>query len=206
MPRGAVVVVERPGFIRGLARALRSGGGKLWRRLRYWIERRLHPMRRRRAHQRLAALGRPRRILVVCLGNICRSPYLEAVLRRDLPDVHVESGGFVGPGRAVPAYSSVTAGKRGLDLSAHRSRQLNAQLVANIDLLVVMDAKQERRLRRELGVAARRIVVAGDLDPGAIRMRTIRDPFRQPIDVFESCFNRLDLVGRELVAEIKRTV
>jgi protein-tyrosine phosphatase len=197
-PRDAIVILTRPSLLKSLYHGLRSRAGRTWRALRHTVERLLHPMRRSRARSRLSEAPRPRRILVICLGNICRSPYLEAILRKQLPDIAVESGGFLGPGRQVPNFSSIVSTRRGYDLSAHRSRVLTPQITGTADLLVVMDSRQARRLRRELHVPAARILVAGDIDPWAIETRTIKDPFRQPIDAFESCFDRLDRIGRAI--------
>ena len=105
-------------------------------------------------------MNRPRRVLVVCYGNICRSPYLEAVLKRAMPDVRVESAGLVGPGRPVPPFALTVSAQRGLDLSTFRSRPLVPAIARDADLIVVMDAHQARYVERYFGVPRRRIVVA----------------------------------------------
>jgi protein-tyrosine phosphatase len=204
-PRDAVVILTKPSLLKLLSQGLRSRAGRMWRTLRHTIERLLHPVRRSRARRRLSQAPRPHRILVICLGNICRSPYLEASLRKQLPDIAVESGGFLGPGRQVPNFSSIVSTRRGYDLSAHRSRVLTTEITENADLLVVMDARQARRLRHELRVPAERILIAGDIDPWAIETRTIKDPFRQPIDAFETCFDRLDRIGRAIADALNHT-
>src|SRR6267378_1462521 len=81
------------------------------------------------ARERLSRIDRPRSLLVVCHGNVCRSPYLEAVLQRAMPDVRVESAGFVGPGRPVPPFALAAAAERGLNLSTFRSRPLVSAVV-----------------------------------------------------------------------------
>jgi len=145
-------------------------------------------------------MKRPRRVLVVCYGNICRSPYLEAVLKRAMPDVRVESAGFVGPGRVVPPFALTVSAQRGLDLSRFRSRQLVPAIVRDADIIVVMDAYQARYLERYFGVPRKRIVVAGDLDPLPSATRAIVDPWEQPMDVFVSSFNRLDRCAAALAS------
>ena len=145
-------------------------------------------------------MDRPRSLLVVCYGNICRSPYLEAVLQRALPDVRVQSAGFFGPGRPVPPFALELGAKRGLDLSTFRSRPLLPTVVRGADLIVVMDAYQARHLERYFGVPRKRIVVAGDLDPMPASTRAITDPWEQPKEVFVSSFNRLDRCAATLVS------
>ncbi|HEX9608300.1 MAG TPA: hypothetical protein VF962_13820 [Gemmatimonadaceae bacterium] len=145
-------------------------------------------------------MNRPRSLLVVCYGNICRSPYLEAVLKRAMPDVRVESAGFVGPGRPVPPFALAVSAQRGLNLSSFRSRPLVPAVVRDADLIVVMDGNQARYVERYFGVPRKRIIVAGDLDPIPSASRAILDPWEQPMDVFVSSFNRLDRCAAMLVS------
>jgi protein-tyrosine phosphatase len=140
-----------------------------------------------------------RTILVVCHGNICRSPYMEAVLQRALPGVSVTSAGIVGPNRPVPDHSLALAGQRGLDLSGFRSRPVSRMNARELDLVIVMDPAQARYMTRVLGVSPRRIVVAGDLDPRSASTRAIRDPWRQSRDVFKAAFDRLDRSAATIV-------
>lgn len=141
----------------------------------------------------------PSSILVVCLGNICRSPYMEAVLARALPDVRVASGGFIRPGRSAPDEAIKVAGARGYDLSGRRSRLVSHGMVREAELIVVMETAQERRLALEFQADPSRVVVAGDLDPLPFGTRKVRDPWQQPISAFESCFDRLDRCASTLV-------
>ena len=169
-----------------------SGLKRLYLTAKNLPDRLLHRRRLISARRAILELGQVRSILVVCYGNVCRSPYLEAVLRRDLPNVAVSSAGFVGPGRPVPAHSLAIAGARGIDLSEFRSRPIARAAVASMDLVVVMDAKQAREVERGFRVWPNRIVVAGDLDPHPSSTRAIRDPWGESIETFTSSFDRLD--------------
>src|SRR5205823_8868742 len=122
-------------------------------------DRMLHRRRREEARRRVLQLGRVQNILVVCYGNVCRSPYLEAVLRRALPTLNVISAGFVGPGRPVPENSLILAGQRGLNLAEFRSRAISRVNPACYDLVVVMDASQARYLTETFRVWPARIIV-----------------------------------------------
>jgi len=84
------------------------------------------------------------------------------------------------------------ASRRGLDLSAHRSRLLTRAMVNGADLVLVMDARQADQLVRAFGCASERIVIAGDIDPVSGAGRAIRDPWRRSLAVFESSYARLD--------------
>lgn len=163
-------------------------------------------LRRRRhslALRRLSAGPRPRRILVVCYGNVCRSPYLQALLQRELPDVRVTSAGFIGKGRPVPLFSLALGAQRGLDLSRFRSQSITKEKAKSADLIIVMDARQARHIAKGFGAGPERIIVAGDLDP-VVADRTVRDPWNDSMEVFEASFNRLDRCAATLLAALPR--
>jgi protein-tyrosine phosphatase len=168
-------------------------------------ERALHGRRHLAATQRLWNAQRPRRILVVCHGNICRSPYLQAVLQRSLPDVTVTSAGFVGSDRPVPQMSVALSAQRGLDLSRYRSRPITQSKVRDADLVIVMDSEQAMRVARMFRVKRERIVIAGDLEPTFETSRAIRDPWNESIEVFTSSFDRLDRCAASLVKILRHT-
>jgi len=159
----------------------------------------LHRRRHLSASRRLSDAQRPRRILVVCYGNICRSPYLQAVLQRSLPDVTVTSAGFVGSDRPVPQFSVALSAERGLDLSRYRSRPITQTQVSDADLVIVMDSGQATQIARMFRVNRERIVIAGDLEPKFETSRAIRDPWNESIEVFRSSFDRLDRCAASLV-------
>ena len=168
-------------------------------------DRLLHSRRYRDVCRRLSRLGKPRQILVVCYGNVCRSPYLQAVLQRALPGTVVTSAGFLGSDRPVPEASVMISARRGFDLSHYRSRPLTPTTVSAADLIVVMDANQAREIAVRFRVNSARIIIAGDLDPNFERTRGIRDPWNQPSAVFEAAFDRLDRCAVALVDAIQRT-
>ena len=168
-------------------------------------DRLLHRHRHRAIQRRLSSTRCPRKMLVVCHGNVCRSPYLQAVLQRALPDVAVDSAGFMGSDRPVPPVSVALCAQRGLDLSGYRSRPLTHASVASADLVIVMDSGQGRQIERLFPHNRAPVVVAGDLDPRFEACRAIPDPWSLSSDVFESSFNRLDRCAATLVTILKRS-
>lgn len=92
-------------------------------------------------------------ILVVCVGNICRSPMAEGLLRRALNPfgcrVEVMSAGLsamVGEPADTLARSLMDQG--GIDISAHRARQLNGAMLRSADLVLVMEHTHKVELAR----------------------------------------------------------
>jgi protein-tyrosine phosphatase len=84
----------------------------------------------------------PRRLLVVCLGNICRSPIGGAVLaRRGGTSVEVRTAGLRNKWTGHPAHPMMTAAAavRGYDLTAHRGRQVDRDLIGWADTVLAMD-------------------------------------------------------------------
>ncbi len=193
-------VAKRVNDVSGRPVAARSALKRLYAATYGLLDRVLYPRRHRAVLRRLSNVQRPRRILVVCHGNLCRSPYLQAVLKRSLPEVVVTSAGFVGSGRAVPQISVALSAQRGLDLSRYRSQPITQSKVSEADLVIVMDAEQARQVARMFLVKRERIVIAGDLEPMFEKSRAIRDPWNQSAEAFKSTFDRLDSCGAMLVS------
>ncbi len=81
-------------------------------------------------------------ILVVCTGNLARSPMGEALLRDHLArravDARLQSAGTMAWTRAATDEAIAVMRERGLDLTAHRSQPLTTPLVADADLVLAM--------------------------------------------------------------------
>ena len=91
------------------------------------------------------------RLLFVCLGNICRSPAAEGVLRSLAPEMHIDSAGtgdwHVGDPPFGPMQDAARA--RGFDLSDLRARQFTAADFDRFDLIVAMDAANLRAIEAQ---------------------------------------------------------
>jgi protein-tyrosine phosphatase len=96
---------------------------------------------------------RARRVLVLCAGNICRSPAAEAVLRQLAPvhprvAVEVRSRGVHdwNVGRGAHRAMARIAAERGYDLSRHTAAQVSADDLTWADDVLVMDDENRRQL------------------------------------------------------------
>ena len=123
------------------------------------------------------------RILFVCTGNTCRSPFAEAVARHE-GHVDVESAGLNAyAGDQPPEDAIVIARELGYDLSAHRARPLTEGLLARSNVVVGMTAAHVAAV----GGAAR-LLGEADLDDPIGRGR---DAYRQVYAQIESDVRRL---------------
>jgi len=176
--------------------SLRAVLASCYRWGRFLPERLAHSSRRDRAITALCMAPAPRRVLYICLGNVCRSPYAEVASRRDASDWGTNpptwhSAGFIGPDRPAPPFALDVATARGAPLDTHRSQVASQPLVDESDLIVVMEAYQASELALRFG-RRRNVVVLGDFDPMPISTRTIRDPWNRERDDFERSYERID--------------
>lgn len=168
------------------------------------VDRLLHPIRRRSAVRRLTRAGTPSSLLILCHGNICRSPYAARRLRQDWsaaagPAPSIDSAGFVLPGRESPAIARRVALEHGIDLDGHLSQVVDAALVERADAVLVMTETQRRRLRDEApGSRSVPVLLLGDFDDGQPDRRMIVDPYGQSERVFDAVFERIDRCCRGL--------
>jgi len=121
-----------------------------------------------------------RSILVVCLGNRCRSPMAAVLLQRALPECHVISAGLAPPlDVAADPRAVKLLWQEGLDLRPHRSRAIDHALVSQADLVLVMEADQRLALE-DMHACARgktfRLCEAIDVD--------VPDPFGGSLGMF----------------------
>ena len=156
-----------------------------------------HRRRRQRAEEALASHRQPGSLLFVCTGNVCRSPYAERAFLRVLepPGVagmSVGSAGFLKAGRPSPQAAVRIAAERGIALVEHRSRELDEELVERSEIVIVMDAGHQRRLRRFVRNRETSIVLLGDLDPELPSRLGILDPWGRDDDVYRKVFARID--------------
>jgi low molecular weight protein-tyrosine phosphatase len=169
-------------------------------------DRMLHQMRRYAAQ---AVISRPHRlspVLVVCHGNICRSPFAAAIMGRwlEAAGIAVQSAGFVGPGRRSPPEAILAANRRGVNLSAHRSSTLTLPMVRTAGLVVTMDALQAREIRRRFAKPASQLIVLSDFDPVEAVPRAIHDPFGQPAETYDRVFARIERCSAALTERLAR--
>jgi len=134
---------------------------------------------------------RPRRVLLVCVGNVCRSPTAEVLLRRRCSGqgMVVESAGLGAlVGNPIDPLAEAVLADHGLSAATHVARQLTAGMVEAADLVLVMEASQRNAIAALSAPAAERTFLLGKWH-GEV---DIPDPYRQRLAVFRDVYWMID--------------
>ncbi len=147
------------------------------------------------------------RILMVCLGNICRSPLAEGILRSKLGSEHIlvdsaGTGGYHVGGRP-DSRSIETALKYGIDISGQRCRKFSIHDFSNFDLIYAMDRQNYMDIislaRSEEEAGKVKLLMEG-VQEGILE---IPDPYYGGEDGFEKVYQLIDLACNHITGIIK---
>lgn len=129
-------------------------------------------------------------ILVVCIGNICRSPLGERALAARLPDVTVSSAGLGAlVGHEADPDALRAAAELGISLEKHLARQWTGALGAGHDLILVMETEQRRSIAQAHPELSGKTFLMSQWTGGG----PINDPYKRSFDMHKA-------VAKEIVA------
>ncbi len=146
-------------------------------------------------------------ILFVCTGNTCRSPLAEVIARREIADRRLtgitvgSAGTSAWPDSAASDGALLVAMEHGLDLAAHRARQLSPDIVSCASLILTMGPHHLDRAEA-LGGSGRSWLLT-EYAGGAAQARAISDPFGGDLDGYRATHAEL---SAEIAAVIDRVV
>jgi protein-tyrosine phosphatase len=152
------------------------------------------------------------KVLFVCLGNICRSPTAEGVVRvlakREAPELalEVDSAGTAGyhVGEPPDARTRAAARRRGYDLEQLRARVVEPQDFERFDLLLAMDEENLRVLRRRAPPQAQtRLRLFLEFAPEQ-DMREVPDPYYGGANGFEEVLDLVEVAARGLLRHLRQ--
>ena len=147
----------------------------------------------------------------MCLGNICRSPTAEAVLRgiaaREAPELAltVDSAGTANyhPGAAPDRRAQAAARRRDFDLSSLRARQVRDEDFMRFDLILAMDRSNLQELLRRAPAHSRlKIRLFLDYAPEQA-LREVPDPYYGEADGFEEVLDLIEAGARGLLRRLR---
>jgi len=147
-------------------------------------------------------------VLFVCTANQCRSPMAEALFKKLLADRglsgwRVESAGtWTQNGIPATRFAQITMQQRGLDISAHRSREVTGDLLRQFDLILTMEEGHKEALRFEFPEVAGRVFLLSEMADKAFE---IDDPVGQPLETYRRTADEIHALleaGLERIQEL----
>ena len=139
------------------------------------------------------------RVLIVCDGNICRSPTVAALLRELKPGKTVSSAGPVGlVGNEMEPTARAVAEENGLECGPHTARKLDSELCRDSDLILVMESRQKERLSRVFPEASGKTFLLSHWNGG----HDIPDPYKRGRDAFERIYPMMQEATKAWAAKL----
>lgn len=151
------------------------------------------------------------KILMVCLGNICRSPLAAGILSHKMKmhgiDAEVHSAGTANYhiGQAADRRSIETARKHDIDITSHTGRQFQANDFENYDIIYAMDRDNYRNIlskaRNEKDKAKVKILMSEVLPHENLE---VPDPYYGGPEGFENVYRMINMASDEIIKKIKK--
>lgn len=136
-----------------------------------------------------------KRVLIVCTGNVCRSPMAMGLLRQRLAqdgladEVIVTSAGVYGlDGSAASQPGVDVLAERGIDIGDHRAHTVSRQELVAADLVLVMEEAQRKTLFYSYPDQLVKIFLLSEMSGD---YRDVKDPYRRPKEEYERCADEL---------------
>ena len=123
-------------------------------------------------------------ILVVCVGNICRSPMAEALLKQRFPNKNIDSvgvGALVGHSADPAALEIMT--KQGIDITSHVAKQIDENLARTADIIFTMSDGQTKWIEESWPFCRGKTFKLGHW-----MSKDIADPYKHEMSAFETAY------------------
>lgn len=146
-----------------------------------------------------------RAILVVCKGNICRSPLAEAYLKHQvekhgLPIVIESAGLETSFGKTAHPLAQAVGTQGGLLLTQHATQQLHKEQVERADMILVMEWRQRRRMLKLYPQARQKVFLLRQFYDQSVR--EVADPYSGTLEDFQTCFSMIKQACDVLVMQM----
>lgn len=152
------------------------------------------------------------RVLVVCTGNICRTPMAKSLLQAKVREENLEhviaidsAGLWAYPGDAVAENTLLVCAEHGLDVSTHQAKPIEPALVNQSDLILCMEEKHKHDLGAIFPHLKDRIFTLKEFAFPSHRQRlSIADPIGQGIQAYRRTFRLIEREIARIWPEIKK--
>ncbi len=139
-------------------------------------------------------------ILILCVGNICRSPMAEGIFSSELPNLTVTSAGTGALiGHPADKIAVELMRLREIDISRHVARQVGQLMSRQADLILVMDSLQRRTMETQYPFVRGKVFrIAESIN------QEIPDPYRKSEKVFEQVLSLIEEGSASWIERIKK--
>ncbi len=128
-------------------------------------------------------------VMMVCVGNICRSPIAEVLLKHQQPQLNVYSSGLGAlVGKPADPFSVELMAEKNIDLSNHCAQQINSVLVSASDLILTMEQKHIEAIRSQFPEARGKVFLIGKW----LDNQEIPDPYKKDKAAFASAASLIE--------------
>lgn len=128
-------------------------------------------------------------VLVVCVGNICRSPTGERLLNKYSPQLKIDSAGLGAlVGNEADKSAQAAALKHNLSLDNHHAKQITAEMCRHYDLILVMEKQHINDISKLAPEVRGKTMLFGHW----VGQIEIPDPYRKSMEAFDFVYNLLD--------------
>ena len=127
-------------------------------------------------------------VLVVCIGNVCRSPIGERLLRKMCPEIRVDSAGLGAlVGHEIDKDARIAALQNSVDVEGHIARQFDTKIADDYDLILVMEKGHLGLIRSQAPQASGKSMLFGQW----VNQADIPDPYRKSLEFHAAVFQQI---------------
>lgn len=139
-------------------------------------------------------------LLIVCVGNMCRSPTAEYLLKSSLNHVEVSSAGLMARENKPPCSKATDiAAVNGLNISSHKTRKLNQEMVIQSDLILAMESGHAEEILSTYPFAHGKVILFGRWGENT----EVPDPYRQSDEMYQAVFAKLNEHAQKWVHKLE---
>ncbi len=137
-------------------------------------------------------------ILVVCVGNICRSPTAERILRQKLSGKFISSAGLGAlKNKGIDPSAAAMLIENKYDAADHSARQISSSMLVEADLVLVMEKAHQQSLMDRYPAHSGKVMLLGHWSG-----QEIDDPYRKSDEAFRFIFEQIEESCSEWVTRI----